>query len=123
MVYDGDCGFCTAFVMAASRRLPVPVAIVPWQSAPLERLGIPVEDARRALQWAAADGTRQQGHLAVAAWLRAAGSGWRLLGVVLATPPASQLAAVVYRLVAANRRRIPGPWPRSCSVPSGREPT
>jgi predicted DCC family thiol-disulfide oxidoreductase YuxK len=69
VVYDGDCGFCTAFVRAAERRLHVPVKTVPWQGAPLEQLGVTQAGAERALQWVVQDGSRREGHLAIAAWL------------------------------------------------------
>ncbi|MGD0715057.1 MAG: DCC1-like thiol-disulfide oxidoreductase family protein [Gaiellaceae bacterium] len=117
VVYDGECGFCTALVEAASRRLHTPVKAVPWQRADLAALGVPQEDARLRLQWIGADGARLQGHRAVAAWLRSAGGGWRALAALLTAPGLDAAAAAGYRLVAANRRRIPGPWPRTCPVP------
>jgi predicted DCC family thiol-disulfide oxidoreductase YuxK len=109
-VYDGDCGFCAAFVQAAERRLPVPVTAVPRQRAALAQLGIPPAEAGRAVQWVGQDGSRRAGHLAIAAWLGAAGSGWRLLGLAISNP----VAGAAYRLVAANRTRIPWPWPGTC---------
>jgi predicted DCC family thiol-disulfide oxidoreductase YuxK len=115
VVYDGDCGFCTALVEAALRRLRTPVSAVPWQRADLAALGVPEEDARLALQWIGADGARLQGHRAVAAWLRGAGGRWRVLAALLTAPGLNAAAAAGYRLVAANRRRIPGPWARTCA--------
>ena len=106
VVYDGDCGFCTALVETASRRLRTPVTAVPWQRADLAALGVPQDDARLRLQWIAGDGARLQGHRAVAAWLRSAGGGWRALAALLTVPGLDAAAAAGYRLVAANRRRI-----------------
>jgi len=117
VVYDGDCGFCTAFVEAASRRLRTRVSTLPWQRADLAALGLTEDDARLALQWLGADGVRLSGHRAVAAWLRGAGGVWRVCAALLTAPGLSAVAAAAYRLVAANRRRIPGPWERSCAVP------
>lgn len=113
VVYDGDCGFCTALVEAASRRLHTPVSAVPWQRADLAALGVPEADARLALQWIGTDGTRLQGHRAVAAWLRGAGGGWRVLAALLTAPGLDAAAAAGYRLVAANRRRMPGTCARA----------
>jgi len=117
VVYDGDCGLCTKLVEAASRRLRSPVAAVPWQRADLAALGVSPEEARLAVQWLGTDGTRLQGHRAVAAWLRSAGGGWRVLAALLTAPGLDAVSAAGYRLVAANRRRIPGPWPRTCGGP------
>ena len=60
---------------------------------------------------------REQGHRAVAAWLHSAGGGCRVLAALLTAPGLDAVAAAAYRLVAANRRRIPGPSPRTCGVP------
>lgn len=103
VLYDGDCGLCTAFVRAASRRLRVPVTAIAWQRADLAALGVSPEDARLAIQWIRADGERLQGHRAVAAWLHDAGRGWRVLAALMTAPGLDAVAAAVYRLVAANR--------------------
>jgi predicted DCC family thiol-disulfide oxidoreductase YuxK len=115
VLYDGDCGFCTASVRAASRRLRAPVQAVPWQRADLAALGVPPGDARLAVQWIGADGTRFQGHRAVAAWLRGSGGGWRVLAALLTAPGLDAVSAAGYRLLVANRHRIPRPWARSCA--------
>jgi len=91
---------------------------VPWQRADLAALGVPESDARLALQWLGADGVRLQGHRAVAAWLREAGGLWRVCAALLTAPGLNTLAAAAYRLVAANRGRIPGPWKAAgCAAP------
>ena len=91
---------------------------MPWQRADLAALGVPESDARLALQWLGADGVRLQGHRAVAAWLREAGGLWRVCAALLTAPGLNTLAAAAYRLVAANRGRIPGPWKAAgCAAP------
>jgi predicted DCC family thiol-disulfide oxidoreductase YuxK len=117
VIYDGDCGFCTASVEAASRWLRTRVSIVPWQRADLVALGVPESDARLALQWLGADGVRLQGHRAVAAWLREAGGLWRVCAALLTAPGLNAVAAAAYRLVAANRGRIPGRRKGGCAAP------
>ncbi len=106
VVYDGDCGLCTALVEAASRRLGTPVSAVPWQRADLAALGLTEDDVRLALQWLGADGVRVSGHRAVAAWLRGGGVLWRLSGALLTAPGLNTFAAAAYRFVAANRGRV-----------------
>jgi predicted DCC family thiol-disulfide oxidoreductase YuxK len=117
VIYDGDCGFCTASVAAASRLLRTRVSIVPWQRVDLVALGVPESDARLALQWLGADGVRLQGHRAVAAWLREAGGLWRVCAALLTAPGLNAVAAAAYRFVAANRGRIPGRWRARRAVP------
>jgi predicted DCC family thiol-disulfide oxidoreductase YuxK len=116
VIYDGDCGFCTAAVGVASRRLSAPVETVPMRRADLAGLGIPESDARRALQWIGPSGEREEGHRAVAAWLRSSGGVWRTVGSLLTAPGLDRLSGLAYRVVASNRRRIPGPWARTCAV-------
>jgi predicted DCC family thiol-disulfide oxidoreductase YuxK len=115
VLYDGDCGFCTACVTAVAQRLRVPVALEPWQRADVDALGVPRTDAERRLQWVTPAGDRREGHEAVAAWLRAGGRAH--LAAILTAPVAGRAAALAYRAVAANRSRIPGPWPRTCRRP------
>ncbi len=117
VVYDGECGFCTAAAGLASRHLHGPVAAVPIADADLTALGVPAADARRSLQWVGPDGARLQGHRAVAAWLRSGGRGWPVAGSLMTAPGLDLLSAGAYRIVAANRRRIPGRWSRACAAP------
>lgn len=120
VIYDGDCGFCTRTVNRLRAWLPVPVDAIAWQFADLERHGVTEAQCRRAVQWLAPDGRRATGHAAFARWLIAAERGWRPVGWLLLTPPVSWLAAVGYRLIAANRHRIPSRSGGSCPVPERR---
>ncbi len=110
LVFDGDCAFCTSSARVLERIGPT-AGIVAWQEADLEALGITAEQATEAVQWVGTDGAVLSGHKAIAATLVTAGRGWRLLGRAIALPGISQLAAVVYRLVADNRHRLPGGTP------------
>ena len=66
------------------------------------------------MQWVGRDGTVRSGHAAVAAALGTAGRGWRAVGRLLVAPGVAPIAARVYRIVAANRSRLPaGRRPRS----------
>lgn len=56
------------------------------------------------------------GHLAAGAILKMQPNlGYRLLGWLASTPPTSWVADVLYRLVAANRHRLPG-GSRQCKL-------
>ena len=52
----------------------------------------------------------------MAAALRAAGPGWALLGRLLQLPLVRVLADRVYRVLAANRMRLPG-GTAACALP------
>lgn len=114
LVFDGDCAFCTSCVRALERVGPR-ARIVAWQLADLPALGLSEEQAAAAVQWVGEDGGVRSGHEAIAAALASAGGIWRALGRLLAAPGISWIAAGVYRLVAANRQRLPGGTP-ACAL-------
>ena len=116
LVFDGDCAFCTTAVGVARRVLPAGVTVVAWQFADLDALGTTADRARQEVLWVDADGTVSGGAAAVARLLRAAGLPLSVLGVLISLPPLRWLAPPVYRLVAANRHRLPGGTP-ACRVP------
>jgi predicted DCC family thiol-disulfide oxidoreductase YuxK len=116
LVYDGDCGFCTRSAAVARRVLPADCAVVPWQGADLASVGTTVERAQQEVLWVPRTGDVVGGARAVAAALRAAGSGWAVLGRLLQLPLVRALADRVYRVVAANRMRLPG-GTAACALP------
>lgn len=116
LVFDGDCAFCTRSADVARRVLPAGCAVVAWQFADLAALGVTAERAQTEVLWVDDDGTVSGGAAAVARALRAAGPPWAALGVLLSLPPVRWVAPVVYRLVAANRYRLPG-GTAACRVP------
>ena len=121
LVYDGDCGFCTRSAALARRVLPADCAVVPSQGADLAAVGTTAERARREALWVPRTGEVVGGARAVAAALREAGSGWALLGRLLQLPPIGLLADAVYRVVAANRMRLPG-GTAACALPPRPDP-
>ncbi len=122
LVFDGDCGFCTRSAEVARRILPAGVAVTAWQFADLAALGTTAQRAQREALWIGGDGRVAGGATAVSRALRAAGGVWALLGWLLAVPPLSWLARIVYRVVAANRMRLPGGTP-ACAAPHRRPPS
>jgi predicted DCC family thiol-disulfide oxidoreductase YuxK len=111
LLFDGDCAFCTSCVQLVERTIRPDAEIVAWQFADLTELGVSEAQAADAVQWVQADGTVRSGHEAVAAMLSSSGPAWRFAGRVLLLPGVSWAAAQAYRLVAANRHRLPGGTP------------
>jgi predicted DCC family thiol-disulfide oxidoreductase YuxK len=111
LLYDGDCAFCTTCARLAERRFRPAAEIVPWQFADLAEMGVTAEQASAAVQWVAVDAPVRSGHEAIAAMLGASGPIARFGGRLLLAPGVSQIAARAYRLVAANRHRLPGGTP------------
>ncbi|MCZ2827131.1 MULTISPECIES: thiol-disulfide oxidoreductase DCC family protein [unclassified Modestobacter] len=116
LVFDGDCAFCTRCADVARRLLPADVQVVPWQFVDLAEIGVSAERAQTEVLWVGRDGAVTGGAPAVARALRAAGRPWWLLGAVLAAPPVRWVAPFGYRLVAANRHRLPG-GTAACRLP------
>jgi predicted DCC family thiol-disulfide oxidoreductase YuxK len=118
LVFDGDCGFCTSCARFIERLGP-DAEVVAWQLADLDDLGVTEAQAAEAVRWVEPDGLVRSGHEAIAAALVAAGSVWGLAGRLLLLPGLSWVAARAYRLVAANRYRMPGGTPACALPPAG----
>ncbi len=110
LLFDGDCGFCTSAAGVAARISPS-VTVLPWQHADLDALGVRAEDAAASLQWVGPDGRVDSGAVATGRLLISAGRGWQLLGRIVLLPGVRVVAEIFYRLVAANRHRLPGGTP------------
>jgi predicted DCC family thiol-disulfide oxidoreductase YuxK len=111
LLFDGDCAFCTSCVGLVERWIRPDAEIVAWQFADLEALGVSEAQASEALQWVEPDGAALSGHRAVAAMLGSAAAPWRIAAHILLLPGISWAAAHAYRLIADNRRRLPGGTP------------
>ncbi|MXW57637.1 MAG: DUF393 domain-containing protein [Acidimicrobiia bacterium] len=107
LIYDGDCGFCTATARWAERRLNDDYRVVPSQQADLAAVGLTQDDVDRSAWWIEPDGTRSDEHRCIAEALRAMRAPWPALGRLLTLGPISPLARGVYRLIAENRYRLP----------------
>jgi predicted DCC family thiol-disulfide oxidoreductase YuxK len=116
LIFDGDCAFCTRTAGLARRLLPEVCAVVSWQTTDLPAIGVTPERAQREVLWVTPSGRVVGGAAAVAGVLRASGGLWALLGLLLLVPPVSWSAQAVYRVVAANRMRLPG-GTAACAVP------
>ncbi|AYN37834.1 DUF393 domain-containing protein [Streptomyces dangxiongensis] len=121
LVYDGDCGFCTASLALARKWIEPRCEVVAQQHAPLDELGVTTRRAAYEALWVTPDGTVYGGAQAVARLLSSRGGGWGVLGALLRLPPMRWIAHGVYRLVARNRHRLPG-GTAACALPVGAGP-
>src|SRR5207248_7918382 len=48
LVFDGDCGFCTATARFIERRIPTSARVVPWQRLDLDDVGLTREQCTEA---------------------------------------------------------------------------
>lgn len=111
LLFDGDCGFCTAVVDWLASRLGRRARALPWQHADLGGLGLERDEAADAVWWIEPAGDRFRGHRAVAKALEACGAPWSLAGSLLEKPGIRRLAAAGYGVVSRNRHRLPGTQP------------
>ncbi len=117
LLFDGDCAFCTSSINALRRYVRPQADLQPWQHADLDALGVTAEQCQKSIQWIAAPGAQAltQGR-AVAAVLRLGRQPWPLVSAVLRLPGVSAAADIGYRVIAANRHRLPGSTP-ACRLP------
>jgi len=124
LLYDGDCAFCSSSVRFAERRFDAARwEAVPFQFADLEALAeftggqVSAERAGHEVLWITPDGRVYGGAQAAARLLlRTRRPLCSALGALATLPPVRQAAAVLYRWVAANRRRLPG-GTAACALP------
>jgi predicted DCC family thiol-disulfide oxidoreductase YuxK len=125
LIFDGDCGFCTASASWIERGWRVGARSVPWQALGadgLSELGLTAEHAQEAAWWVDESGRLSRGHRALGHALMAS-RGWRgVAGSLLLTPPVAWLAACVYPLVVRFRYRLPGATP-ACRSAEERQPS
>ena len=117
LLFDGDCAFCTASVNYLKRYIRPRAQITAWQRADLAELAVSEQECQKSIQWFAEPGSAPvtEGR-AVAAALRTGATPWPLIGRTMQLPGVVNLANVAYRLVAANRFRLPGSTP-ACRLP------
>ena len=114
LVYDADCGFCTAAALWLARG---GTHAVPWQGLPdVAAAGLDRSAVQRAAWWLVDGQARVGGAAAIAAALRARGPTTAALGCSLQLPGVRALAAAGYDVVAAHRHRLPG-GSAACTVP------
>ena len=106
--YDGDCGFCTAFVRCLSRLdWRKSVSWRPWQEMACLPQGLTSDDLQRSAYTEDARGGIHEGFFAVRALLVAL-PALAPLGLLMWLPGLHLIGVPLYRLVARNRCRISG---------------
>jgi predicted DCC family thiol-disulfide oxidoreductase YuxK len=129
VIIDGDCAFCTSsteWLAARLHRADRPdIRRVPYQFVDLTDFGLTEDRTKQEMIWVPA-GEPVPAHLvggsdAFAAWLRYAGGPYAIAGTLIGRPPVRPLAKIIYRLVAANRQRLPGGTP-ACGLPQHYRP-
>ncbi len=116
LVYDGDCAFCTRSIRAIERWARPAVDFAPWQRLDLDQLGLTERQVTTAVRWIGPDGRCAHGAVALALTLGRGAAPWPAVGAAIRTPPLRWLAAAVYRVIAANRQRMPG-GSAACALP------
>jgi predicted DCC family thiol-disulfide oxidoreductase YuxK len=119
LIYDGDCQFCQLSLDFGVRNLRIFPQYVAFQKIDPNDFGLSAQQVRSQIwlaQKAPATAAALGGHLAAAAILKLQPSRWlRVLGWLTSTPPTSWAANVLYKLIAANRHRLPG-GSRTCKL-------
>lgn len=112
LLYDGGCDLCTWTVSRIGRASKNPVQQLPWQGVDLAKLGVSEALAKDAVVLVRrGEPVVLFGVEAAAEWLAESKRlRWRLLGKVVGLSALSPVAEHLYRVVARNRYRIPGPW-------------
>lgn len=116
LLFDGDCGFCTWAIDQVRHWVRPSAEIADWQRSDLSALGISVDECTEAIQWVEVDGSHVTGGRAVAAMFAAAPQPWPVLARLMRLPVLAPGTDALYRIVAANRYRLPGSTP-ACQVP------
>ncbi len=110
LLFDGECGFCTSAAHRLMGWSTGGLDVVPWQRADLEVLGVSPEQCAEAVQFVSQVG-RSSGGAAIAESLRYCRQPGPAIGSLLRWWGIRWVREGVYRLVAANRHRLPSGTP------------
>jgi predicted DCC family thiol-disulfide oxidoreductase YuxK len=119
LIYDGDCQFCQLSLDFGIKYLRIFPQYVAFQKIDPKDFGLTAQQVRSQIWLAQKSPTTVAalgGHLAAGAILKLQPSSWlRVLGWLASNPPTSWAAGLVYKIVAANRHRLPG-GSRACKI-------
>ena len=125
LIYDGDCQFCQLSLDFGIRNLRIFPKYVAFQKIDPKDFGLTASQVRSQIwlaQKSPAISAALGGHLAAGAILKLQPSRWlKVLGWLATTPPASWAANLLYKLIAANRHRLPG-GSRACKLEDNYRP-
>ena len=115
LIFDGDCGFCTTTANYIKANSSVELEIQPWQWVELSDYGLTNEQASSKVQMVV-NAKTFGGHKAFAKLLRIQKQWWfKILGVLLVTPPFSWGGRLGYYYIAKYRHKLPGGTP-ACAL-------
>ena len=119
LIYDGDCQFCQLSLDFGIKNLRIFPQYVAFQNINPQDFGLTEQQVRSQIwlaQKAPATTSALGGHLAAGAILKLQPSRLlRFLGWLASTPPTSWVASLLYKVIAANRHRLPG-GSRTCKI-------
>jgi predicted DCC family thiol-disulfide oxidoreductase YuxK len=125
LIYDGDCKFCQLSLEFGIKHLRAFPQYVAFQKIDPKDFGLTASQVRSQIWLAQKTPSTAEvlgGHLAAGAILRLQPSRWlKLLGSLASTPPTSWVASLLYKLIAANRHRLPG-GSRECRIQDNYRP-
>ena len=111
MIFDGDCGFCTASVNVIRRWIRPDCDIEPWQFTKIEQYNLTPEECTAAVQYVDSERRVYAGSRAVMRMLRDAPIPWPVVGAIGDAPGIAWVADRAYKWIALNRYKLPGPPP------------
>ena len=111
MIFDGDCGFCTASVNVIKRWIKPDCDIEPWQFTAIEQFNLVPEECSTAVQYVDAERRVHSGSRAVMRMLRDAPLPWPVIGAIGDAPGIAWIADRTYKWIAINRYKLPGSTP------------
>ncbi len=115
VVFDGECGLCRYGTAHIAARFHLPARRLAWQDADLDALGLSEAQVRDRMWFLSPGIPPAGGAAAFAGWLAGGDGTARALATLLRAKGIRNLAEIVYRVIARNRYRIPGPWERTCT--------
>ncbi len=115
LLYDGDCGFCTASAHFFDDRLHSPAQVRPWRAEDALSHGVSPDEAETEIHFVTTSGSVLGGADAVLAWWRTSPGPWAIPAWILQLPGLVQLTRIGYRLIARHRHALPGAT-AACSV-------
>jgi predicted DCC family thiol-disulfide oxidoreductase YuxK len=119
LIYDGDCKFCQLSLEFGIKHLRAFPQYVAFQKIDPKDFGLTASQVRSQIWLAQKTPSTAEvlgGHLAAGAILKLQPSRWlRALGWLASTPPTSWVASLLYKVIAANRHRLPG-GSRACKL-------
>jgi len=110
LIFDGNCGLCCRLASWIGTHFQEPVSLLASQAidpAAAEALGLDERRLRASLWWVESPSHACKAHRAGGKALLATDLWWRQAGWLCLVPPASWVAAALYKVVAVSRTRLP----------------